>query len=57
MNHKKRKTICTCECPNCLNTINIIKETEVLEKAVPANKRERYIAEKSKQTTLPLPED
>lgn len=48
----KHKIICTVECPECAKVIDIYKETEVLHPAEPAEKKERYYAEKSAQTTL-----
>lgn len=54
MANKKRTFLGTIACPECTCDINIFKETEVIEPAVPAEKEERLVAEhlKGKQTTL-----
>lgn len=46
------KLICTIECPECAKVIDVFKETEVLVEPVAAEKKERFYAEKSAQTTL-----
>jgi len=50
----KRAHECTVECPYCAKIIDVYKETEVITPAQKAEKRVRYIAEKSVQTTLSI---
>jgi hypothetical protein len=53
-NKTKKVFLGTIACPECQAEINIFKETEIIEAAVPAEKEERLIAERlsGKQTTL-----
>lgn len=53
-NKTKKVFLGTISCPECQADINIFKETEIIEPAVPAEKEERLIAERlsGKQTTL-----
>lgn len=48
----KKTHLCTIECPECAKIIEVFKETEVITPAEKAEKKERFFAEKSTQTTL-----
>ena len=48
--------VCTIECPYCAKIIDVIKETEILEPAVKAEKKVTYHAAKSTQTSLSISE-
>ncbi len=50
---KKITYLCQINCPQCNGQINVLKEVEIVVPAKPAEKRERYFAEKGVQTTLP----
>lgn len=53
---KAKGHVCTIECPHCTGLIDVIKETEVIEPAVKAEKKVSYRAEKSVQTSLSVSE-
>jgi hypothetical protein len=48
----KKKLVCEVDCPNCGQKLVILREVEIIQPMVPAEKKERYFAEKSTQTTL-----
>lgn len=50
----KRKFVCAIPCPYCEKVILIWKEIEEISPAVKAQKKEKYIAEKQAQSTLPI---
>jgi hypothetical protein len=50
--NQKKKLVCEVECPNCSQKLVILREVEIIQPMVPAEKTERYFAEKSTQTTL-----
>jgi len=50
--NKKKVHVCTIECPDCAKIIEVFKEVEIITPAEKAEKKERYFAEKSIQTTL-----
>lgn len=47
-----KSLICKIGCPYCEKSIEVFKETEVIQPAVKAEKRENYVAEKALQTQL-----
>lgn len=49
---KKEKVLCTVNCPYCEKPMDVIKETEILVPAEPADKREKFYATKHEQTKL-----
>jgi len=53
---KVKGHVCTIECPHCAQLIDVIKETEIIEPAVKAEKKVSYRAEKSVQTSLSISE-
>lgn len=53
-NEKERVTlICSINCPECDEKIVIKKKTKVVKPAIPAERDEKFFAEKDKQTMLP----
>ena len=48
----KRKIVCSVDCPWCQKAIDVVKENEIYEAAVPAEKEERFRASKNDQTKL-----
>jgi DNA-directed RNA polymerase subunit RPC12/RpoP len=48
----KKQVVCEIDCPHCSEKIIVLREVEILSPAVPAEKQERFYAEKSTQTTL-----
>jgi uncharacterized protein with PIN domain len=49
---KKKVFVATIRCPNCKGIIEVLKEIEVIKEPVKGERKERYFAEKSVQTTL-----
>ena len=49
---EKIKYVCDVPCPACGAIVIIKKKTKILEPAVPAEKEEKYYAEKGVQLTL-----
>jgi len=54
---KKEKLICTVTCPWCNERLVVIKETEVLIPATPAEKQEKFKTVKDTQLTLEAAEE
>jgi phage FluMu protein Com len=52
MNNKKKVFVATIKCPSCKGIIEVLKEIEVITEPVKGERKERYFAEKSIQTTL-----
>ena len=48
----KKKYICTVDCPYCGDTLDVLKETEIVVPAEPAEKKERFLASKNTQAKL-----
>lgn len=48
----KVQHLCTIECPYCAKILEVIREIEIIAPAEPADKKERFYAEKSTQKTL-----
>jgi hypothetical protein len=48
----KKSFVCEIKCPSCGQGINVLKEVNVIQPAEKAVKEEKYLAEKSAQTTL-----
>lgn len=49
---KKKVFVATIRCPNCKEIIEVLKEIEIIKEPIKGERKERYFAEKSVQTTL-----
>lgn len=57
MTDLKKKYVCTVDCPYCGESLDVVKETEIVVPAEPAEKRERFMANKNLQTKLACESD